>query len=143
MLQEETPIPPKSLEDTPLILVDTYDLLVSMINDCKTQKMIAIDLEHHNLRSYQGFTCLIQVCFYTGRMMHQLSTLSTDYIIDCIKIREYVYLMNEITTNPSILKVSPHSFFYDKLGTSWSGYGYCVASKGLWCLHRMSALPSY
>lgn len=72
-----------------------------------------------------------------------MSTLSTDYIIDCIKIREYVYLMNEITTNPSILKVSPHSFFYDKLGTSWSGYGYRVASKGLWCLHRMSALPSY
>lgn len=25
------------------------------------EKSIAIDLEHHDYRSYQGFTCLIQV----------------------------------------------------------------------------------
>jgi len=34
-----------------------------MLGELKEQKVkeIAIDLEHHSYRSYQGFTCLMQV----------------------------------------------------------------------------------
>lgn len=37
---------------------------------------IAVDLEHHSYRSYQGFTCLMQV-----------STRDRDFVIDTIKLR--------------------------------------------------------
>lgn len=32
-----------------------------LVEALKAEKSIAVDLEHHDYRSYQGFTCLIQV----------------------------------------------------------------------------------
>ncbi len=40
---------------------------------------IAIDLEHHNFRSYQGFTCLMQV-----------SSRLKDFIVDTLKLRQVI-----------------------------------------------------
>ena len=53
-----------------------------------------MDLEHHNMHSYQGFTCLLQ-----------LSTRTTDYIVDVLTLRAHMGLLNEVTTDPAIMKV--------------------------------------
>ena len=47
---------------------------------------LAIDLEHHNIRSYQGFTCLMQ-----------MSTRSKDYIIDTLQLRHKLQDLNEVS----------------------------------------------
>ena len=74
--------------------VDTKEKLVACIEDLKKERCIAIDLEHHSQHSYQGFTCLIQ-----------MSTRTTDYLVDVLVIREHVGLLNEVTTNAGIMKV--------------------------------------
>jgi len=45
----------------------------------ETSQEIAIDLEHHSYRSYQGFTCLMQV-----------STRVRDFVVDTIKLRPLI-----------------------------------------------------
>ena len=90
----ETITPPRPEAETPLVEVDTKEKLVSLVEELKKEPCIAIDLEHHNQHSYQGFTCLIQV-----------STRTTDYLVDVLVIREHVWLLNEVTSDPSIMKV--------------------------------------
>lgn len=46
---------------------------------------MAVDLEHHNFRSFLGITCLIQI-----------STRDRDFIIDPIKIRSHIWILNEV-----------------------------------------------
>lgn len=36
----------------------------------------------------------------------QLSTRTTDYIVDTLELREHMYLFNEVFTDPKIIKVS-------------------------------------
>ncbi len=57
---------------------------------------IAIDLEHHSYRTYQGIVCLMQ-----------LSTRYGDYIIDTIsdEVRENAELLNEAFADPNKVKV--------------------------------------
>ena len=55
------PVKPREETATPLVVVDSESGLQALVKDLKTQRSIAVDLEHHNYRSYQGFTCLIQV----------------------------------------------------------------------------------
>ncbi|PWA00936.1 hypothetical protein BB558_002987 [Smittium angustum] len=78
--------------------VDTPQKLDQMISEIKkltgNDGDIAIDLEHHNYRSFMGFTCLIQ-----------LSTRFKDYIIDAIEIRSEIYKLNKITADPDRVKV--------------------------------------
>eukprot|EP00397_Hematodinium_sp_SG-2012_P014512 GEMP01014755.1.p1 GENE.GEMP01014755.1~~GEMP01014755.1.p1 ORF type:complete len:569 (-),score=141.08 GEMP01014755.1:1237-2943(-) len=82
------------LEDTPLIMVNTKKELDIMIAELKQVPEIAIDLEHHDLHSYHGFTCLIQ-----------LSSRSKDYIVDPFGLFEELHVLNEVTCNPAIVKV--------------------------------------
>ncbi|KAJ4432967.1 hypothetical protein ANN_15224 [Periplaneta americana] len=49
---------------------------------------------HHSYRSFQGFTCLMQI-----------STRDTDYIIDTLTLRDKLHCLNEIFTKPTIVKV--------------------------------------
>ena len=72
-----------------------------MIIKLSKEKEIAVDLEHHSTRSYQGFTCLIQI-----------SSRDQDYIIDVITLREYIHEINTVFTNPKILKIF-HGADYD------------------------------
>ena len=81
-------------ERTTYTLVDTNKLLNELIEDLKSQKDIAVDLEHHAFRSYQGFTCLMQI-----------STREKDYIVDTISLRESLNDLNEVFTDSSIIKV--------------------------------------
>lgn len=44
-----------------LVRVSTEAALDSMLALLKKEKVVAVDLEHHWFRSYQGFTSLVQV----------------------------------------------------------------------------------
>lgn len=84
------------------MFVDEEDKLQEMIDILKTSKEVAIDLEHHNFRSYQGFTCLMQI-----------SNRSHDFIIDTLKLRAFLgKALLPILTDPSIVKVL-HGADYD------------------------------
>ncbi|KAL0273633.1 UNVERIFIED_CONTAM: hypothetical protein PYX00_006263 [Menopon gallinae] len=84
----------KSLEETPFHFVTTVEGVESMINDLKKYKEIAVDLEHHSYRSFQGFTCLLQI-----------STRDTDYIVDTLILRNDLENLNEVFTDPKVVKI--------------------------------------
>ena len=89
----------KSLEETEYEYIDSSDGLEKLkeelsISNRDKIKEIAVDLEHHNHRSYLGFTCLMQI-----------STRYKDYIIDTIKLRNKLHVLNELFTDPTLLKV--------------------------------------
>lgn len=74
--------------------VETVSGLHEFIKDCQKFDTIAVDTEYHNQRSYQGFICLIQA-----------STSKHDYLIDALKLRSHLYLLNEVFTDPKIEKI--------------------------------------
>jgi len=74
--------------------VETEDALYSMLNELKTQKLLAVDLEHHSDRSFLGYTCLMQ-----------LSTPVKDYIVDTIVLRDKLNMLNLSFADPNVLKV--------------------------------------
>ena len=65
-----------------------------MLNDLKEANEIAVDLEHHDYRSYHGFVCLMQI-----------STRKQDWIVDTLELREELNALNEVFTDPNIVKV--------------------------------------
>ena len=83
-----------------------------MINHIELQSELAVDLEvisnfhlflllclrffqHHSFRSYQGFTCLMQI-----------SSRTEDFLIDTIALRDQLNILNNIFTNPNVVKVN-------------------------------------
>ncbi|KAH9259564.1 hypothetical protein BASA81_001985 [Batrachochytrium salamandrivorans] len=84
-----------SLETTPFMFVDTHYQLQTMVEHLTKQSMFAVDLEHHSLRSFQGFTCLMQI-----------SSMEQDFIIDVLALRAVIGdALREVFTNPGIVKV--------------------------------------
>ncbi|CAG5148858.1 uncharacterized protein ALTATR162_LOCUS2257 [Alternaria atra] len=82
-------------ESTTATLVDTPEALATMLSELKTAKEIAIDLEHHDNRSYIGMVSLMQI-----------STRDKDWIVDTLKPwRRKLECLNEVFADPSILKV--------------------------------------
>eukprot|EP00913_Durusdinium_trenchii_P009486 g8916.t1 len=78
-------------------MVRTDEELKQMIQEVKATcigKEIAVDVEHHDFRSYRGFVCLVQV-----------STRQKDFLLDPFEIFEQMHLLNEIFSDPRILKV--------------------------------------
>uniref|UniRef100_A0A182MCX6 Exosome complex component 10 homolog n=1 Tax=Anopheles culicifacies TaxID=139723 RepID=A0A182MCX6_9DIPT len=94
VFQRVIPQEPTLLEETPLMFVDKESQLKELMRDLKSANEIAIDLEHHSYRSYQGFTCLMQ-----------LSTRSKDYIVDALALRDELHVLNEVFTDSKKLKV--------------------------------------
>ncbi|WWC66443.1 uncharacterized protein I206_100345 [Kwoniella pini CBS 10737] len=90
------PVQPKSFQDTPFTFVDTPEQLNELTEHLKSVKEIAVDLEHHNMRSYFGFTCLIQI-----------TTRAGDWVIDSLKLRKELRedKLGNVFTDPSIIKV--------------------------------------
>jgi len=91
------PIPYTDWDEVPPTWVDTPEALQEMIKDMRRCTEIAVDLEHHDTRSYIGLTCLMQ-----------LSTRDDDYIVDTLKLRGQLEPLNEIFANPRVLKVCFH-----------------------------------
>lgn len=88
------------LENTPFMFVETEEQLQQMKKKLVKEKEIAVDLEHHNYRSYQGFTCLMQI-----------STRKEDFIVDTLKLKTQLQTLNEVFDNPYITKVLHGSDF--------------------------------
>ena len=99
-----TPQRYKGLEDTPFLFVETEEQLKELQAHLSEDnvKEVAVDLEHHSNRSFQGFTCLMQI-----------STRFRDFIVDTLKVRALVgpYL-RDMFANPMIRKVL-HGSDYD------------------------------
>lgn len=93
-LEEKTPLKYKLLEETPMMIIDKESDLRILLNDLENHNEIAIDLEHHSYRSFQGITCLMQI-----------STRDTDYLVDTLSLRSELYKLNKVFTKPSVLKV--------------------------------------
>lgn len=85
---------PKDLSETPFEYVSTTAQLEKMCEKLSKCSEIGVDLEHHSFRTYQGFTCLIQI-----------STRSEDFIVDALTLRHELHVLNEIFANPKIVKV--------------------------------------
>ena len=96
MFQMAEPRRPPSEEATPMAFVDTLDGLNEMIEHLRSVREIAVDLEHHQTRSYMGFTCLIQI-----------STRDRDFVVDSIKLRKEIRdgKLGGVMVDPSIVKV--------------------------------------
>ncbi|TYJ57578.1 hypothetical protein B9479_001660 [Cryptococcus floricola] len=90
------PIPPKPFDSTPFMFVDTPEKYQQMVEKLKAAKEIAVDLEHHDMRSYIGFTCLIQI-----------STRDEDFVVDTLSLRKQIRddKFGDVMTDPSIIKV--------------------------------------
>ncbi|WVQ71034.1 hypothetical protein IAR50_000559 [Cryptococcus sp. DSM 104548] len=90
------PIPPKPFNSTPFMFVDTPEKYHQMVEKLKGAKEIAVDLEHHDMRSYIGFTCLIQI-----------STRDEDFVVDSLSLRKQIRddKFGDVMTDPSIIKV--------------------------------------
>ncbi|KAJ6639352.1 Exosome component 10 [Pseudolycoriella hygida] len=94
-LKSDTPLKSKRLEETPLMYVDTKQQLKQLMEtELVAVSELAVDLEHHSYRTFQGFTCLLQ-----------LSTREKDFIIDTLSLRDELHILNEVFTDPKILKV--------------------------------------
>ena len=69
---------------------------MSMLQELKMAKEIAVDLEHHDEHSYIGIVSLMQI-----------STRDNDWIVDTLKPwRRELQILNEVFSDPKILKVS-------------------------------------
>ena len=65
-----------------------------MLGKLRQVKEVAVDLEHQRHRSFNGFVCLMQI-----------STRHEDFIVDTLVLREELEELNEIFTNPDVVKV--------------------------------------
>ena len=101
ILQILEPISSQSWDDQQAIWVDSLESLNNMLEELKGATEIAVDLEHHDYRTYYGIVCLMQI-----------STRKTDYLVDTIALRDELHILNEVFTNPSIVKVL-HGAFMD------------------------------
>ncbi|XP_066931210.1 exosome complex component 10-like isoform X2 [Clytia hemisphaerica] len=84
----------KSLDETEFHFVETNEQLTEMHKHLLQAHEVAIDLEHHSYRSFQGFVCLMQI-----------STREKDFVVDTLALRDELYILNEVFTDPKILKV--------------------------------------
>jgi len=91
---------------TKAVWVDTWEGVLEMLEELKQAKEIAIDLEHHDLRSYVGLLSLMQI-----------STRGKDWIVDTlVPWRHKLEILNEVFADPNIFKVrriSKESFLLD------------------------------
>jgi len=89
-----SPCPVVPLHDTILHYIDSKDELDRLITYLRSVKEIAVDVEQHSERSYQGFSCLVQI-----------STRNEDFIIDPLVLYDHMDLLNDVFTNPHITKI--------------------------------------
>ncbi|PAV63382.1 hypothetical protein WR25_06319 [Diploscapter pachys] len=93
-LNSKKPIKSTNLEAQEIVLVDSKAKLDELIGILNKEREFAVDLEHHCDRSFLGLCCLVQI-----------STRTTDFIVDPFPIWKDMHALNEPFTNPNILKV--------------------------------------
>jgi exosome complex exonuclease RRP6 len=89
------PIMYQPVETTTAKWVDTFEGVLEMLEELKKVDEIAVDLEHHDWRTYFGMVSLMQI-----------STRDKDWIVDTLKPwRHRLEVLNEVFANPAIVKV--------------------------------------
>ncbi|KAL2117432.1 hypothetical protein VTJ04DRAFT_7092 [Mycothermus thermophilus] len=102
VFETRDPIPYTPMETTKAVWVDTWEGVLEMLEELKKASEIAIDLEHHDFRSYRGLLSLMQI-----------STREKDWIVDTlVPWRHKLEILNEVFADPKILKVL-HGAFMD------------------------------
>jgi len=91
-LSYKSPIQPD--DECECIWVDTEQQVLNLAEDLESQEAFAVDLEHHQYRSYLGLTCLMQI-----------STRARDYLIDTLELRDKLHPLLKAFTDPKIVKV--------------------------------------
>ncbi|CAO3672354.1 unnamed protein product [Umbelopsis ramanniana] len=81
-------------EDTKATWVVNEETLKEMCSKLEAATEFAVDLEHHDYRSFQGFVCLMQI-----------STRDEDFIVDPLEVRDKLWMLNSAFANPNIVKV--------------------------------------
>ncbi|TGO34155.1 hypothetical protein BHYA_0210g00120 [Botrytis hyacinthi] len=95
MYEKAEPIKYLPVESTSAKFVDTYEGVLEMLEELKGATEIAVDLEHHDTRSYVGLVSLMQI-----------STREKDWIVDTLKPwRQQLQVLNEVFADPNIIKV--------------------------------------
>ncbi|TVY30853.1 Exosome complex exonuclease [Lachnellula hyalina] len=93
--QRAEPIMYQPVDTTEATWVDTEEGVLKMLGDLKGASEIAIDLEHHDSRSYVGLVSLMQI-----------SIRGKDWIVDTLKPwRHKLQVLNEVFADPKIIKV--------------------------------------
>ncbi|CAG8980174.1 hypothetical protein HYALB_00007414 [Hymenoscyphus albidus] len=96
------PIMYKPVETTSATFVDTEEGVFEMLSELRNATEIAIDLEHHDVRTFVGLVSLMQI-----------STREKDWIVDTLKPwRHKLQVLNEVFADPKIIKVF-HGAFMD------------------------------
>lgn len=95
VFEKREPIPYLDVDKTEAVWVDTFEGVLEMLGELKKAKEIAVDLEHHDYRSYPGLLSLMQI-----------STREKDWIVDTLRPwRHKLEVLNEVFTDPKIIKV--------------------------------------
>ncbi|XP_054794895.1 protein RRP6-like 3 isoform X1 [Prosopis cineraria] len=76
------------------VWIDTELQLKELVNVLNKERFFAVDTEQHTLRSFLGFTALIQI-----------STPQEDYLIDTIALHDLMGILRPVFANPLICKV--------------------------------------
>ncbi|XP_042409470.1 protein RRP6-like 3 isoform X4 [Zingiber officinale] len=76
------------------VWIDTEDQLEALANILNEEEIFAVDTEQHSIRSFLGFTSLIQI-----------STWKEDYLIDTIALHDMMATLRPAFANPAIIKV--------------------------------------
>ncbi|XP_038216361.1 exosome component 10 isoform X2 [Zerene cesonia] len=118
---EEEPKMSPSLESTKLTYIDTESQVDALVEHLRQVDEIAVDVEHHSYRTYQGITCLIQI-----------STEDGDFIIDALAVREHIHKLNLSFTDPKKLKV----FHGAEMDVLWLQRDFGVYIVGMFDTHR-------
>jgi exosome complex exonuclease RRP6 len=95
--EKAEPINYLPVETSSATWVDTYDKVLYMLEELKKATDIAVDLEHHDYRTYIGLLSLMQI-----------STRDRDWIVDTLQPwRHKLEILNQVFADPNITKVSP------------------------------------
>ncbi|CAO2814378.1 unnamed protein product [Amaranthus hypochondriacus] len=76
------------------IWVESESQLRELVYVLSEQKLFAVDTEQHSLRSFLGFTALVQI-----------STLEEDYLVDTIALHDNMHMLQSVFSDPNIVKV--------------------------------------
>ncbi|XP_024520048.1 protein RRP6-like 3 [Selaginella moellendorffii] len=89
----ETEQPLAEMEE-PFVWIETKEALEDLAQVLSEESEFAVDTEQHSIRSFLGFTALIQI-----------STYKRDYLIDAIALHDEMETLRPVFANASICKV--------------------------------------
>lgn len=93
--QKAEPIPFLPVDTTEAVWVDTFEGVEAMLEELRDADVIAVDLEHHDFRTYTGLLSLMQI-----------STRTKDWVIDTLQPwRHKLEILNEVFADPTKIKV--------------------------------------